>query len=117
MESLNPSTQSIIYIVIGIAVALGAVVPGWLAFRRAAQGGSLPIATLERDRYKMAARIYELENQVSELQTKLVTFDSMAANIDRLQLENLTLHRKVDGMQVEVEQLQRENKALRGNSR
>lgn len=117
MDALSPSTLAVLYMIAGMALALGGVVPGWYAFRRSVNRDGLPVAVLERDRYKMAARIYELESEVGALREKLQSFDSMVANIDRLTAENLSLHRRVDTLTTEVEGLYRENQKLRGGTR
>jgi len=116
MEPGN-TLSPLLYIVAGISLAVGALIPGVLSFRRQVANGGLPFATLERDRYKMAARIYELEEELKALRERQAAFDDLRANVDRLTLENLALHRKVDGMQVELDQLTRENRMLRGGNK
>lgn len=104
-----------IYIVLFVLFGTLISVPGWLIFRRQIGANTLPSMMTERDRNKMAARIYDLENQVTDLTAKLVTFDALKANIDALTLENLKLRREVEGLRTEVDQLNRENRALRKN--
>lgn len=102
-----------VYVLALVSIGVMASVPGWLVVRRQMNGAGVPAVLSERERNKMAARIYDLENEVTALHEKLVTFDALKANIDALTLENLKLRREVDGLRTEVDQLNRENRALR----